>query len=476
MPDINTNRLLGSCLAIVLLSSCASTAIDENFKAAHGIAKERMGVEVQWLTTDEARERARETVNALLEKPISSDDAVRIALAHNPAVQAMLFETAAESAAITQSARLPNPVFSFERLLRSDAGMRELEITRSLAVSLFDLILLPARLKLAGIQQEQVRYRIAGELVQATRAAREAWVRAVAAHQSLQYFAQVKATADASSELARRMQAVGNFSKLQRAREQAFAADAVAQYARAQQVARSTREALIRALGLNDDQIRALKLPERLPDLPKAPLDQEAVFKQAMADRLDVKLARARLASTAQEQGLTTLTGFISSFEIAGVSKSETGLPLQKGYELDVPLPIFDFGDATRARSQAAYSAALARAAQLMVDASSQVREAYYGYRTADDLARHYRDEVVPLRKTIAEENVLRYNGMFIGVFELLADAREQIASVVQSIDAQRDFWLADATLQAAMVGSPIGVTSMPMTVDSSRSAASQGH
>ena len=76
---------------------------------------------------------------------------------------------------------------------------------------------------------------------------------------------------------------------------------------------------------------------------------------------------------------------------------------------------------------------ALNRTAQLAVDASSEVRESYGAYRTAYDIARHYRDEIVPLRKTIADENVLRYNGMLIGVFELLADAREQIASVVQA-------------------------------------------
>lgn len=46
------------------------------------------------------------------------------------------------------------------------------------------------------------------------------------------------------------------------------------------------------------------------------------------------------------------------------------------------------------------------------------------------DLARHYRDNIVPLRRQIAEENLLRYNGMLLSVFELLADAREQVTSV----------------------------------------------
>jgi hypothetical protein len=44
---------------------------------------------------------------------------------------------------------------------------------------------------------------------------------------------------------------------------------------------------------------------------------------------------------------------------------------------------------------------------------------------------------------------------MLIGVFELLADARAQIASVHAAIDALRDFWIAQAELEMALVGKP---------------------
>lgn len=469
-------RLLLTLVGALAVAGCATTAIDGNYKSAQSFASERLGRDLRWLTTDEARNDAAREVDRLLGQPLGVDDAVRIALAHAPALQATLFDSAAESAVVTQSARLPNPVFAFERLVRSEAGIRELELTRTLAISLYDLLLLPARLRIAGVQQEQLRYRLAGEVVQTATEARQAWVRAVAAQQSLQYHEQVKAAADASAELARRMQAVGNFSKLQRAREQAFSAEAVAQLARAQQVARICREQLIRALGLDDARAARLVLPERLPELPAAPVDEAQVYRYAMDDRLDVKLARARLDVTAKEQGLSTITGFIGSLEVAGVSKSETGLALQKGYEFEVPLPIFDFGDAVRARAQAAYSAALMRAAQLLIDARSQVRESYTTYRTAADLARHYRDEIVPLRKVIAEENVLRYNGMLIGVFELLADTREQIASVVQAIDAQRDFWLADAALQASLIGRPAAALGVASASTAAASAGAQRH
>jgi len=446
------------------LAGCAGTQIDWNFSDVQQQSRESLGADVKWLTTDDARRQAQVDVDGLLGQPLDGDGAVRIALAYSPALQAMLYDASASSASATQSARLPNPVFAFERLARNVGGMQELEITRSLSISLLDLLMLPARLRLADFQQQAAKISLAANVAQSAVDARQAWVNAVAAQQSAQYAQQVKATADASAEIARRMQAVGNFSKLQRAREQAFAADAVAQLARAMQARQSSREVLVRALGLSGQQAESLKLPDRLPDLPAVPRDESTVAQTALGQRLDVRLARANLDFIAREQGLTTVTSFVNAFDVGVKQDKETGLSRQRGYDLSVPLPIFDFGDAARSRAQSTYMAAFYRTAQLTVDAGSQVRESYGAYRTAYDISKHYRDEIVPLRKTIAEENVLRYNGMLIGVFELLADSREQIGSVIQAIDAQRDFWLADAALQAALIGRPMNPMSARRT------------
>ncbi|MCK6435251.1 MAG: RND transporter, partial [Aquabacterium sp.] len=90
---------------------------------------------------------------------------------------------------------------------------------------------------------------------------------------------------------------------------------------------------------------------------------------------------------------------------------------------------------------------------QTAINARSEVREAYGNYRSAYDIARHQRDEIVPLKKRISEEQGLRYNGMIIGVFELLADARSQITSVNAYIESLRDFWLAQSDLDMALIG-----------------------
>jgi outer membrane protein TolC len=96
------------------------------------------------------------------------------------------------------------------------------------------------------------------------------------------------------------------------------------------------------------------------------------------------------------------------------------------------------------------------RVAEAAVTARSEAREAYSGYRASYDLARHYRDDVIPLRKKISQEVLLRYNGMLASTFELLADAREQAGAVNAYIEALKDFWLAHATLEATL-GTRVG-------------------
>ena len=159
--------------------------------------------------------------------------------------------------------------------------------------------------------------------------------------------------------------------------------------------------------------------------------------------------------------GLTRATGFINVFEVGYQRNSASNQPRQTGYEIELRLPIFDWGGAKIARAEYTYMQAVHRAAEIAVRARSEVREAYSAYRTAFDLAQHYRDEIVPLRKNISEEVLLLYNANLMSVFELLADARQQISAVSATIDAQRDFWLAETALNLALSGKSPGAMAL---------------
>src|SRR5207248_2956764 len=166
--------------------------------------------------------------------------------------------------------------------------------------------------------------------------------------------------------------------------------------------------------------------------------------------RLDVQIAKRSTEGLAANLGLRRATRFINVLEAGYTNEGNTGEKRQNGYEIEVEVPLFDWGDAKLARAEATYMQGVHRMAAIAQAAQSEVRSGYQTYQAAYDIARHYRDDVVPLRKRIADENVLRYNGMLISVFELLEDARAQIASVNNYVEALRDFWIADTDLQAA--------------------------
>ena len=96
-----------------------------------------------------------------------------------------------------------------------------------------------------------------------------------------------------------------------------------------------------------------------------------------------------------------------------------------------------------------------ARVRALAVKVRSQAREAYFNYRSTFDMAQHLQTEVLPLRKYINDELLLRYNGMLTSVFDVLADSQQQTLSANAALLAQRDFWLAHTDLQAVLAGAP---------------------
>ena len=293
---------------------------------------------------------------------------------------------------------------------------------------------------------------------------RKAYYLAVAADETVRYSLKVQTAAEAGAELARRQTQVGNWNKLQQAREQSFYADAALGLARAEQARGAAREQLTRLLGLWGLQTQFL-LPDRLPELPTAPNDLPDIERMAMAQRMDVQAARWASEQVAKSLGLTRATRFVNALEIGAERNSFSEEPNERGFEISVELPLFDWGEARVAKAEATYMRSVNQAADIAVNARSEVRGAYANYRTSYDIARHYRDEIVPLKKRISDENLLRYNGMLIGVFELLADARSQIISVNGYIEALRDFWLAQADLDSAQIGpANTGAMSTSMT------------
>jgi outer membrane protein TolC len=435
-------KFAGLLLLPVLLAGCSSQFTNGALSDVSTLTAARIAAPAQWQRSEEARAAAREQRDRLLAAPLSPDTAVVVAMLNNRALQADLAELGIAGAERAAVSRPPNPSISFARLTRGS----ELEIERSVSANVLGLLAWPFARTIEERRFAQAKFTAAGNVLRVAADGRRAFYRAVAAQQTAQFIGRVHQAAEAQAELGRRMYEVGNWSLLDYGREQVLYAEVTVLLAKSRLQAERERSNLARHLGLNPGD--KFLLPERLPDLPATLADGGELEAGALAERLDLRAGRAEVEGVGKSLGLTRTTRFINVAEASYLRNSETGQPRQTGYEISLEIPLFDFGDARVARAEAIYMQAVDRLAAMAAGARADVHESWLSYRTAYDIAVHYRDNVLPVRQRLSDEMVYRYNGMLVSVFDLLRDARERMAASVAAIEAHRDFLLAETDLQ----------------------------
>ena len=439
-------------LMCLLLSACQTFSPDGGMDLVAGIAGSELNKDVAALRTPDAAEAAHVHVRALLRRPLTADAAVQIALLNNRGLQAAYNELGIAEAVMVEASLPPSPTIALSAI----STPVELDIERRIIVGILALVTLEARTEIARDRFRQAQLQATLETLRLAAKVRRAYFRAVAARQLADFLAEGVSAAETTAELAKRLDESGSMNKLDQARDQAFYAEMTAQLGTARQRAESERERLVRAMGLGGSEL-SFRLPNALPALPRRLRSLPAIETEAVRRRVDLQIARIEVDALAKSYGLTNATRFINLADVSAVSRTQressgthgTG----GGGEIELQVPIFDFGEARLRQAGETYIQAVNLLAENAVNVRSQAREAYRLHRSSYDIAKHYRDEVLPQRKIISDETMLRYGAMQIDVFSLLTEARQRIAANIAAIEAQRDFWLADANLRAAVVG-----------------------
>ena len=419
------------------------------------------GKETVWLQSGaEAAANSKRVQSLVYKKTITADTAVQVALLNNKGLQAAYADLGLSSADVWQQTLQPNPTVSVGVLgigANGLGGYRAIE--GMIANNILSLVTRDKRLGIADIHFRQAQLVAAEATLRVATDTRRAWVEAVAAFEAAGLIAQAQGTANAASELAARLGEVGSLNKAEQAREHAFYAELTGQRAQAKLAAELAKEALTRQMGLwGADAV--YYVPNALPQLPRAVAARPKIEAEALGRRVDLSIAKLELEAAAKENGLTDATRYVTDLEIIagfeaerevedGVVSTETTPQI----EVEFDIPIFDSGKARKRKAETAYMRAANELAQMAVNVRSEARSAYLAYTASHQIARHYRDAVLPLRRTIEEEGLLSYNGMITNTFELLADTRARLNSTLLEGNARRDFWLADANMVAAVYG-----------------------
>ena len=461
---ITTISLTGA----LLVSACASpdqvaklSNPRAGFDTVATTAAAATGKETVWLQSGaEAAANAKRVQALVYKKTISAETAVQVALLNNKGLQAAYAELGLSSADVWQQTLQPNPTVSVGVLgIGADGlgGYRAIE--GLIANNILSLVTRNKRLGIADIHFRQAQLVAAEATLRVAMETRRAWVEAVAAFEAAGLIAQAEGTANAASELAARLGEAGSLNKAEQAREHAFYAELTGQRAQGKLAAELAKEALTRQLGLwGADAV--YYVPDALPQLPRAVAARPKIEAEALGRRVDLSIAKLELEAAAQENGLTDATRYVTDLEIiAGfeaereLDDGEVSTETTPQVEVEFDIPIFDSGKARKRKAETAYMRAANELAQMAVNVRSEARSAYLSYTASHQIARHYRDAVLPLRRTIEEEGLLSYNGMITNTFELLADTRARLNSNLIEGGARRDFWLADANMVAAVYG-----------------------
>ena len=454
-------RTIAALAAPLLVSACvtAGEGLDDplaGFQTVSARAAAVTGKETVWIQSSDEARALGERVSALVRgKTIGPNLAVQVALLNNKGLQAAYAEVGMSSADVWQESLLVNPQVSVG-VMGINAGRT---VETAVVSNILALMTRPKRMAIADARFRQAQLKAAEATLRLSADTRRAWIEAVASWEKVAYLNRAQAAADAASALAEKLGQTGAFTKTGQAREHVFYAELAGQTAEARMQARMAKEALTRLMGLWGYDID-YQVPNALPSLPANPLARKDIEALALRNRVDLEIAKLELEALALSYGLTEATRYVSDLELmTGVEiereeedgKTKTNVVVNA--ELEFVIPIFDSGRARMRKAELAYMQAANLLAERAVNVRSEARSAYDGYRSTHDIARHYRANVIPLRTIIEEESLLTYNGMITNTFELLADARAKVNSIMLSLNAKRQFWLADVNLGTAVYG-----------------------
>lgn len=409
-------------LAVILLASCVSVPRDA------GLAEV---------------EKFIPKVDAT-QKELTADQAVAVAMANNPRLQAELADLGVARAELIEASTIANPIFEFE--LRFPAEPYHPYELR-LAQTLVDLLTLPRRRAIGRAAFETSQLRVSAAVLRFGAGVRAAYYDAIAASQRVAQSRTNLEAAQAAAEVAIKQHDVENITDLDLENEQALYEQAKLDLAREERQLVLAREALARMLSTT-----TFTLPADFPQLPESERDAQQLKQLAAQQRLDLAIARRELDLTQRRIPIARLS-VLGEANLDVHYEREPSGEHTVGPGLELPIPIFNTGRAARTRAEAEYLRAKHMLDALNRESASQLRSANAVLTEARARVEYYRDVVLPRRHRIVELTKLEHNAMLVGVFQLLQARQNEAQAQRDFIEAQREYWSARTNLDRALQG-----------------------
>ena len=448
---------------LVWLGALAGCSVprEAEFSDVARTIEERTGHRIFWNQGGSADAAVRARVDEMLRGPLSAGQAVQIALLDNRGIQATYEDLKLAQADVVQAGLLKNPVFTASVRFPTSGSSRAPAYDLGVEQDFLDLLLIPARKRVARAMFDAAKLRVGGEVLALAHDTRVAYVSLQAAQQVSALRKTIVEAAEASVELSRRQHEAGNISDLDRSVEEASYRQLELEVMRGEGEVLAARERLTRLMGLFGAQA-SFTIKKELAELPPDEPPLEHLETLAVERRLDLDAARKDLAAVAEALAMAKNFRFLGGASVGAQVEHDAEGRTNVGPAASLEVPIFDQKQATIAKVVAQYRKAELRVGELAVEARSEVRETRGRLLLARAIVERYRAHLIPLRERIVALAQSHHDAMLLGIYQLLQLKQAEATVYREYIEAVRDYWIARADLERAVGGALPSVDAPP--------------
>jgi cobalt-zinc-cadmium efflux system outer membrane protein len=455
----------------VAVTGCASIETKPGFDDVSKQVSERVGKNVHWRKGGPEDEQVRTRIRSMLQGEINADEAIQVALLNNPGLQATYEDLGVAQADLVQAGLLRNPVFEGAVLYpRGEPGKN---YDFDISWDFLGVFTLPLRKAAAERDFEAAKLRVTNEVMALAAEVRSTFYQTQANKQFVEMLQQVVEATGAGLEVAERLRKAGNISELALDQRRAMHQESRLALAGAETAFMDSRERLNGLMGVWGTATR-WSMQTRLPEIPADEIDVSTIEKQAIDRNLELALLRLQMEALAKRAGIVNVTSVIPDLEIGYRWERNEG-NWEDGPSISFPIPIFDFGQAKRARARAQLDQVRNRYKALAIKIRSAARGAARALELTRMRERHLREVMLPLRQRIIQGLMLEYNAMQIGVFRLLQAQEQQLLTGQRYIEALREYWLARAGVELIVNGRMAEGGGVAMDAPAAASGGSEG-
>lgn len=434
-----------------VLISCAQVPREAGFGDVQGLVGKRIDYRLHWNQGTDADAEVEKMVDRMLADELNLEAVVQITLVNNPRLQVTYEELGVTQADAVAAGLLDNPVF-FGQARFPDRYPRITNLEFEITQNFLNILMMPARKKLAAVQFERAKLRVADEVITLAAEVQKSYFEVLGAKQVKQMRGLITAAAQRSFEMARRLRAAGNIGALELAHEQGQFEQTRVALAESESRLLAAREKLTELMGLWGKHT-SWKIPPQLPDVPQDEHGLEHLETFAVANRLDVAASRKEVEALAQALGLTIDWRYFGSVDVGISTERDTDGQWVVGPSLALELPIFNQGQADIARLQSQLRQSQQRLKAQAIEVRSEIRSLRNHLIMTRNLIGHYRKVILPLREQIVELTLQKYNYMLVGTFDLLMARQQEFDDYQKYIETVRDYWIIRADMVRAAGG-----------------------